>query len=51
MDGNILFTAALDAGERASTWQVLIQENQFLAFDADPELYPQVFIGELPGLE
>ena len=51
MDGNILFTAALDAGERASTWQVLILENQFLAFDADPELYPQVFIGELPGLE
>ncbi len=51
MDGNTLFTAALDAGERASTWQVLIQENQFLAFDADPELYPQVFIGGLPGIE
>jgi len=51
MEGNLLFTAALDAGERASTWQVLIQEDQFLAFDADPELYPQVFIGGLPGIE
>ncbi|MCK5116035.1 MAG: 6-bladed beta-propeller [Candidatus Aegiribacteria sp.] len=51
MDGTILFTAALDAGERASTWQVLIQEDRFLAFDADPELYPQVFIGNLPGIE
>ncbi len=51
MEGNLLFTAALDAGSRARTWQVLIQENQFLAFDADPELYPQVFIGDLPGFE
>ncbi len=51
MEGNLLFTAALDAGSRASTWQVLIQEDQFLAFDADPELYPLVFIGDLPGIE
>jgi len=49
MEGNLLFTAALDAGERASTWQVLIDETGFLAFDADPEFYPQVYIGELPG--
>ncbi len=51
MEGNILFTAALDAGEGASTWGVIIKENQFLAFDVDPELYPQVFIGDLPGIE
>jgi hypothetical protein len=51
MEGNLLFTAALDAGERATTWQVLIQEDRFLAFDADPEFYPQVFIGDLPGIE
>ncbi|MEN8208818.1 MAG: 6-bladed beta-propeller [Candidatus Fermentibacteria bacterium] len=51
MQGNYLFSAALDAGERARTWGVLIQENRFLAFDADPEFYPQVFIGDLPGME
>ncbi|NOQ22793.1 MAG: 6-bladed beta-propeller [Candidatus Aegiribacteria sp.] len=51
MEGKLLFTAALDAGERASTWQTAIKGNRFLAFDADPELYPQVFIGELPGIE
>lgn len=51
MEGNLLFTAALDAGERAGTWGVIIKENRFLAFDADPEFYPQVFIGDLPGIE
>jgi len=51
MEGNLLFTAALDAGERASSWGVIIKENQFLAFDADPELYPLLFIGDLPGIE
>jgi hypothetical protein len=51
MEGNLLFTAALDAGERASTWQTVIKGNRFLAFDTDPELYPQVFIGDLPGTE
>ena len=45
---DLLFTAALDAGERASTWAVVIGEDRFLAFDADPELYPQVFVGDLP---
>jgi len=48
MEGNLLFTAALDAGERACTWSVVIEEDKFIAFDADPELYPQVFIGNLP---
>lgn len=48
LDGNFLFTAALDAGEKASTWAVAIEGDKFIAFDADPELYPQVFIGDLP---
>ncbi|MBD3277321.1 MAG: hypothetical protein GF388_03390 [Candidatus Aegiribacteria sp.] len=47
--GEKLFTAALDAGERASQWQVLIKGDRFLAFDADPEMYPQLFIGDIPG--
>jgi hypothetical protein len=48
LDGNFLFTAALDAGERASTWDVVIEGDRFIAYDADPEFYPQVFIGDLP---
>ncbi len=48
LEGNFLYMVALDAGERARNWQVLIKQRQFLAFDADPELYPQVFIGDLP---
>ncbi len=51
IQGNLLFTAALDAGSRADTWGVLINGNQFLAFDADPVLYPQIFIGDLPRIE
>jgi hypothetical protein len=51
MEGNLLFTAALDAGSRAQTWAIVIKENRFLAFDADPEFFPQVFIGDLPGTE
>ena len=51
IEGNLLFTAALDAGSRAKTWGIVIKENRFIAFDADPEYYPQVFIGELPGIE
>ena len=51
MEGTLLFTAALDAGFRARTWGTVIKGNRFLAFDADPELYPQVFIGDLPGIE
>ena len=48
LDGNLLFTAALDAGERASTWMIVVEEEKFIAFDADPEFYPQVFTGDLP---
>jgi len=48
LEGNFLYMVAIDAGERARNWQVLIKQRQFLAFDADPELFPQVFIGDLP---
>jgi len=51
LDGNLLFNAALDAGERAITWQVIIRGDMFIAFDADPEYYPQIFMGSLPGFE
>ncbi|MCK4506832.1 MAG: 6-bladed beta-propeller [Candidatus Aegiribacteria sp.] len=48
VDGlEFLFTAALDVGEIASMWTVVIKNNKFIAFDSDPELYPQVFIGDL----
>ncbi len=49
LEGNFLFLAAVDAGERARNWQIMIEKHQFLAFDADPEFYPLVFIGDLPG--
>jgi hypothetical protein len=48
LDGNFLYTVALDAGERAENWVVVIKNDQFLAYDEDPEYYPQVFIGDLP---
>lgn len=51
LQGNLLFTAALDAGKRAMTWQVIIKEDMFIAIDADPEFYPQVFMGDIPGLQ
>ncbi|NOQ23298.1 MAG: hypothetical protein GQ565_11715 [Candidatus Aegiribacteria sp.] len=49
MDGNHLFTASIDAGDRSKSWHVQIQGNRFIAFDVNPELYPQIFIGELPS--
>ncbi len=49
LEGELLFTADLGAGERARLWQVVIDGNMFLAFDADPEDYPRVYLGELPG--
>ena len=48
IDGNLLFTAALDAGETSETWQVVISGDGFLAFDAAPEYYPVLYYGELP---
>lgn len=49
LEGNLLFTAALDAGERASTWAVIIGTDRFLAFDANPEDFPRLYLGLLPG--
>ncbi|MCD6588419.1 MAG: 6-bladed beta-propeller [Candidatus Fermentibacteraceae bacterium] len=51
LDGNMLFTAALDAGARAKNWTTIICRDSFICFDADPEDYPRVFYGELPGFE
>ena len=48
LDGELLFTAALDAGERADTWTLVIGENSFACFDVDPEYYPQLYFGSLP---
>lgn len=49
LEGELLFTVALDAGERASTWQVIVAKDSFLAFEANPDLFPRLFIGELPA--
>ncbi len=51
LDGNMLFTAALDVGARAENWTTIICQDSFICFDADPEDYPRVFYGELPGFE
>ena len=51
LDGNLLFTAALDAGEAARTWSAVIGLEYFICFDANPEDYPRVFYGSLPGFE
>ncbi len=51
MQGEKLFTAALDAGERAETWMTMIIEERFVAFDANPEDYPRLYVGGLPGME
>ncbi len=49
VDGlEFLFTAALDVGEIANMWTVVIEKDKFLAFDSDPELYPRLLIGDLP---
>lgn len=51
LDGNLLFTSALDAGEEAKTWSILIGKESFVCFDANPDDYPRVFYGILPGFE
>lgn len=48
LEGNLLFTAALDAGERSTTWGVGIGQGGFIAFDADPENYPVLYWGDIP---
>ena len=51
LEGNLLFTAALDYGENAKTWGTMIGRESFISFDADPADYPRVFYGALPGFE
>lgn len=51
LDGNLLFTAAIDAGEAAEKWNVIICGESFICFDVNPEDYPRVFYGDLPGFE
>ncbi len=51
LDGNLLFTAAIDAGEAAEKWNVIICEENFICYDINPEDYPRVFYGALPGFE
>ncbi len=51
LEGNLLFTAAIDAGEAAETWGTIIGKESFICFDVNPEDYPRVFYGDLPGFE
>ncbi|MEA3265725.1 MAG: 6-bladed beta-propeller [Candidatus Fermentibacteria bacterium] len=51
LDGNLLFTAAIDAGEAAEKWDVIISGENFVSYDMNPEDYPRVFYGTLPGFE
>lgn len=51
LDGNLLFTASLDAGEAATRWDTFIGKENFICFDMQPEDYPRVFYGALPGFE
>jgi hypothetical protein len=52
MDGNLLFTTALDAGARAKTWSnTIIGKECFISFDANSEDYPRIYYGRLPGFE
>ncbi|MCK5035169.1 MAG: 6-bladed beta-propeller [Candidatus Sabulitectum sp.] len=51
LDGNLLFTAAIDAGEAAEKWDVIISGENFVSYDMNPEDYPRVFYGALPGFE
>lgn len=48
LEGNLLFVAALDAGDRAETLQIVISRDGFVAFDSAPEYYPVLYYGKLP---
>ncbi len=48
LDGNLLFTAAIDAGEAAMKWTTFIGKEHFISFDVNPDDYPRVFYGSLP---
>ena len=51
LSGLHLFTAALDAGLRSQSWNTIIVQDKFICFDLNPEDYPRVFFGDLPGLD
>ena len=51
MNGQHLFSAALDAGLRSQSWNTIIVKDKFICFDLNPEDYPRVFFGDLPGLD
>ena len=48
LDGNHLFTSVLDYEEADLRWIVCIEDDKFVAYDAYPEYYQQIFIGDLP---
>jgi len=50
LSGVYLFSAALDAGLRSKDWITRIMQDKFICFDRNPEDYPRVFIGDLPGM-
>lgn len=51
LDGNHLFTAVLDVGSDSEIWHTMICQEKFICYDADPEDFPRVFYGDLPGFE
>ncbi|MCK5130790.1 MAG: 6-bladed beta-propeller [Candidatus Sabulitectum sp.] len=51
LSGLYLFSAALDAGLRSHSWNTIIVQDQFICFDLNPEDYPRVFWGDLPGFD
>ena len=51
LDGNHLFTAALDVGSDLEIWHTMICQEKFICYDAAPEDFPKVFYGDLPGFE
>lgn len=51
LSGVYLFSAALDAGLRSQSWNTIIIQDKFICFDRNPEDYPRVFFGDLPGMD
>ncbi len=51
ISGLHLFSAALDAGLRSHSWNTIIVQDKFICFDLNPEDYPKVFFGDLPGFD
>lgn len=51
LNGEHLFTAALDAGLRSQYWNTVIVQDKFICYNLNPEDYPRVFYGDLPGFD